>query len=646
MMLEILAGATLRLCLLALLVELGLRLFCIRHAQLQFSAWTAVLVASLAMPMLQRYTVVTVPVPIHYVPATNLSAAVASARAIPAVTGPAVTASVAPGVTAPVQYRQPAWRFWLIAGYLAVAGTLLLRMIIGIALSWRLLHAARPVTDSWAEGARVRASAAITAPVTIGRSIVMPADCGDWCATTRRAVLAHERAHAAGGDFYVLLLAQLNRALFWFNPVTWWLHYQLAKLAEVASDDAAINALDDAPGYAEILLDMSRRSGPAFGGVAMARLATLRQRIERILTQTDRPSPAGPWHRAAYAAAVVPLALATAMAAAGAAPPDKAMLDAQREPHTAIKIDPKLLDAYAGYYRNAKTGSLMIVTRDGDHLLTRRAGNPPVPEYPYTDHDFFLTIVAQQNTFVTDASGAAVRVIHHALGQTETLDRLSDADGRRELAAFMQRLQDERAIHVEVPIDPQLLDKYVGAYQLNPRMIFTVTRDGNKLFARLTGQQAYELHPYSDHDFFYTVVAAQLTFVTGDSGNASAVILHQKGLDRTAERVDPALAQTLDRKISEEREPHTPIAIDPHFIDQYVGRYLNDKIEMTISREGSQMFAQVTGYGRYPIYPYTDHDFFATIIPAQISFVTDHSGKATQLIRHQFGNDAILNRVE
>jgi hypothetical protein len=105
MMLEILAGATLRLCLLALLVELGLRLFCIRHAQLQFSAWTAVLVASLAMPMLQRYTVVTVPVPIHYVPATNLSAAVASARAIPAVTGPAVTASVAPGVTAPVQYR-------------------------------------------------------------------------------------------------------------------------------------------------------------------------------------------------------------------------------------------------------------------------------------------------------------------------------------------------------------------------------------------------------------------------------------------------------------------------------------------------------------------------------------------------------------
>jgi hypothetical protein len=55
---------------------------------------------------------------------------------------------------------------------------------------------------------------------------------------------------------------------------------------------------------------------------------------------------------------------------------------------------------------------------------------------------------------------------------------------------------------------------------------------------------------------------------------------------------------------------------------------------------------QVTGYNRYPVYPYTDHDFFATVLPAQISFVTDQAGKATQLIRHQRGKDVVLNRVE
>jgi hypothetical protein len=257
-----------------------------------------------------------------------------------------------------------------------------------------------------------------------------------------------------------------------------------------------------------------------------------------------------------------------------------------------------------------------------------------------------LTTVAQQNSFVTDASGAVTQVVHHQLGQTETLDRLSDEDGKREVAAVAQRLADERAPHVEVAINPQLFDGYVGTYQLNPRMVFTVTRDGDKLFARLTGQQTYQLHPYSERDFFYTIVAAQLSFVVGTDGKASAVILHQNGRDQTAERVDPGLAQTLDQKMTEERQPHTTIAIDPRFIDQYVGRYLNDKVEITVSREGDQLFVQTTGYGRVPVYPYTDHDFFATIAPAQFTFVANGTDKATQLIRHRFGKDVVLNRVE
>ncbi len=38
----------------------------------------------------------------------------------------------------------------------------------------------------------------------------------------RRAVLAHERAYVANRDFYLLLLAALNRSVFWFSPFAWW----------------------------------------------------------------------------------------------------------------------------------------------------------------------------------------------------------------------------------------------------------------------------------------------------------------------------------------------------------------------------------------------------------------------------------------
>lgn len=637
-MLEALVGATLRTLLLALLVELGLRVLRVRHPQLLLAAWTAVLMASLAMPILQRYALITVPIAVD-LPVSFADLPGSESPAMDAVNGatPAVAVAV---------HGEPAWRLWLLGGYLIVAGAMLVRLLVGVVLSWKLVRAARPIRDAWAEGGRVRASAAISAPVTVGGSIVLPLDCVGWAASTQRTVLAHERAHVAGGDFYLLLLSQLNRVLFWFNPLSWWLHCRLARLAELTSDDAAIDALGDGPGYAAILLEMARRSTQVCGVVAMARPNTVCRRIERILAQDERQLPAHWRQRVAYGIGVAPLALATAISVAGAAPPSKAALDRQREPHTRIAIDPKLLDAYAGFYRNTETGSVMIVTREDDHLLTRRVGYTPVPEFPYTDHDFFLTVAPLQNSFVTDASGAVLRVVHHERGQTETLERLSTEDGQREVAAVMQRLEAERAPHVEVAIDPQLLDGYVGAYQLTPLLVFTVARDGNKLFARLTGQRTFEVHPYSDHDFFYTIVAAQLTFVAGADGKASAVILHQNGRDRTAERVDPGLAQTLDRKMDEQREPHTAIAIDPHLIDRYVGRYLNDKLEMTASREGDQLYMQVTGYNRYPVYPYTDRDFFATVLPAQISFVTNRAGKATQLIRHQRGKDAVLNRVE
>ena len=647
-MLEALLSAALRALLLAVSVELCLRMLRVRHVQLLLAAWTAVLAASLAMPILQRYTPITVPLSVALpIAFPEGSAAPGVAVATPVVTAPlaAPLDAATPDAATPLR-DAPVWRSWLTAAYLIVAGAMLLRLLVGLFLSWKLLRAARPVQDGWAAGAGVRASAAISAPAAVGSNILLPSDCADWAPATQRAVLAHERAHIAGGDFYVLLLSQVNRAIFWFNPLSWWLHRRLATLAELASDDAAMDSLGDAPGYAAILLEMARRSGPVLGGVAMARPITVQRRIERVLAQGQRPARVNGRKRLACAVGVAPLALASAISLAGAAPPNKAALDEQREPHTPIVIDAKLLDAYAGFYRNAKTGSVMIVTRDGDHLLTRRAGNPPVPEFPYTDHDFFLTIVPQQNSFITDASGAVIRVVHHQLGQTETLERISAEDGQREVAAVTQRLEAERAPHVEVAIDPQLLDGYVGSYQLNPRLVFTITRDGNKLFARGTGQQTYELHPYSDRDFFYTIVAAQLTFVAGADGKASAVILHQNGRDQTAERVDPGLAQTLDRKLTEEREPHTAINIDPRFIDRYVGRYLNDQLEITIAREGNQLFVQPTGYGRYPVYPYSDHDFFATIVPVQFSFVANGADKATQLIRHRFGKDAVLNRVE
>jgi beta-lactamase regulating signal transducer with metallopeptidase domain len=640
-MLEVVVRAALCTLLLAIVVQLCLWTLRVRHPKLLLSAWTAVLVASMAMPALQRAIPSAVPAlsSRSFSPAVVASPAVRSQLSpLPAISSVISSSSA---ITARVleSRRTSAWNAWLAGGYVLGAALLLLRVLLGLALSWRMLRATHPIAAGWAAGKRLRTSTWISTPVTIAGHVLLPAECVNWDAPRREAVLAHEEAHVARGDFYIQLLSQVNRSVFWFSPLSWWMHRRLTELAELASDDAAIEALGDRPGYAAILLDVATLSRKPFMGVAMARAATVSRRIERILAEeATPPRRVSRLRQTIMAAGVAPVAMLMAVLFAGAAP--REALDEQRAPHTRIAIDAGLLDAYAGFYLNASTGSLMIVTREDDHLLTRRAGNKPVPEYPYTDHDFFLTVAAKQNSFVTDASGAVLRVVHHQGGRDETLERITTeaAEARLRLVA------EQRAVHTAISIDSRLLDGYVGAYQLKPQLVFTITREGDRLFAKLTSQQTYEVHPYTERDFFYTIVAAQLSFVPGPDGKAGAVVLHQNGKDQTAPRVDPSVAQALDARLAEQTAPHTAIRIDPRLLDGYVGRYSNADLEITATREGEQLFVQVTGFGRYAVFPYTDSDFFATTLPTQISFTTDSTGKASQLVRHQRGQDDFLNR--
>jgi len=136
-------------------------------------------------------------------------------------------------------------------------------------------------------GADVRISEIVGMPVTVGSTILLPPDCSEWSAAKLRAVLSHEGSHAARGDFYVLLLAGVHRALFWFNPFAWWLARRLAELAEVISDDAAVHDLQDRPFYGALLFDFAETVEGTPAAPAIARLGTARRRAERILATTD-----------------------------------------------------------------------------------------------------------------------------------------------------------------------------------------------------------------------------------------------------------------------------------------------------------------------------------------------------------------------
>jgi bla regulator protein blaR1 len=251
-------------------VWLGLWLLRVHHPQARMTAWTVVLMVSLAMPALMRWTTVTIPggsAP----PATTIDqpSAVWRLSTEPVEFSPG-TADSSPSSEQPDVDRHASaafadprfsatdWPAIAMGLYLAVAGGLLLGLMIGLAITWRLLSRSKRIVENWTTGLDVRASAGIATPVTFGATILLPAEWPDWSPTKRQAVLAHERSHVTRGDFLVLLLATWHRALFWFSPFSWWLLKELAETAELVSDDAAIDLLGDHLSYAEILLDVAR----------------------------------------------------------------------------------------------------------------------------------------------------------------------------------------------------------------------------------------------------------------------------------------------------------------------------------------------------------------------------------------------------
>lgn len=90
----------------------------------------------------------------------------------------------------------------------------------------------------------------------------------------------------------------------------------------------------------------------------------------------------------------------------------------------------------------------------------------------------------------------------------------------------------------EISVDPKILDRYVGKYQLAPGFILSITREGDHLYAQATGQSKNEVFAESEKDYFLKVVDAQFTFETNAGGVATQVVLRQAGQNIPAKRIE------------------------------------------------------------------------------------------------------------
>lgn len=78
-----------------------------------------------------------------------------------------------------------------------------------------------------------------------------------------------------------------------------------------------------------------------------------------------------------------------------------------------------------------------------------------------------------------------------------------------------------------------------------------------------------------------------------------------------------------------------------------MGHYqFGESAVMTVTRNGQQLSAQLTGQGPAEIYPESETKFFSKVVEATIDFTSDGAGPATALVLHQDGADQTATRVD
>ena len=80
------------------------------------------------------------------------------------------------------------------------------------------------------------------------------------------------------------------------------------------------------------------------------------------------------------------------------------------------KVDPALYDAYVGDYELGPN-FVLVVSREGDRLMTQATGQSKVEVFPSSETEFFLKVVEARIVFVKDSSGAVEALVLHQGGR-------------------------------------------------------------------------------------------------------------------------------------------------------------------------------------------------------------------------------------
>jgi CubicO group peptidase (beta-lactamase class C family) len=178
-----------------------------------------------------------------------------------------------------------------------------------------------------------------------------------------------------------------------------------------------------------------------------------------------------------------------------------------------IELDKNKLKDYVGVYESKDQETRTLVVENDSLFYVYPSGNR-TKLLPFANDRFFIKNSFNEFIFERNTQGEVVSLTANGTGYLPM--KLNKTDRPIELKK-------------EVELPDELLDKYLGKYELMPDFILTVTREGKRVFVQGSGQTPLEIFATEPHRFFSKGVNAEFVFHQDESGLVTGLTLLQNG---------------------------------------------------------------------------------------------------------------------
>lgn len=236
---------------------------------------------------------------------------------------------------------------------------------------------------------------------------------------------------------------------------------------------------------------------------------------------------------------------------------------------------------------------------------TRLTVTPDMARRRATGHDSYLRPIGDLEMGALSGAGSLKSTVNDLLQLVAA--ELSDAPGplKNALAAQLNA--------VRLPLGP---------YQMALQMIIAKGPSGDMVF---TNGGTFGAQSFVGFDQQRKIGVVALVNATGWARLVDDIGMYVL-TGKPVRQLPPPSPPPVERRV---------VAVSPETLERYVGRYrVAPGEEVVIMRDGSRLFAQLTGQAFYQIFAESTTEFFWKVVDGQLAFQNGASGPAPSLTMH------------